>query len=241
MKMHWNRFVAVLAVIALSSTSAFALDWQALLRSEEGFLAEMGERATVVAPGVYEIQMKQGETARVAFGARGQEFDRAWVEAELFAALAVQAKATEPSKNLDRYIRRLEELAADLRPSTDRAAVTGSTCTFEYSLDGGLVAGDVFGKAKIGLGVDFGPQPPVYPNRSTSNLLVANLWGVCHEESASDSFVGGLGYAESEAHLPCTGSACQGWRSFNTVTESGCATGYRSLRRTGGNLFCQWL
>ncbi len=240
MKKHWIRFVAVLAVVALSSTSAFALDWQALLRSEEGFLAEMGERATVVAPGVYEVRMKQGETARVAFGARGQEFDRTWVEAELYAALGLQAKAEKPSKNLDRYIRRLEELAADLRPTPERAAVTGSTCTFEYSLDGGLVAGDVFGKASIGLGIDFGPQPPVYPNRSTSNLLIANLWGMCDEESASDSFVGGLGFATSEAHLGCAGSACQGWRSFNTVTETGCSTGYRSLRRSGGNLFCLW-
>lgn len=107
-------------------------------------------------------------------------------------------------------------------------------------IDGGLVPVDIFGKAKIGLGIEFGPQPPAYPNRSTSNLLLANLWGMCHAESASDSFVGGLGFASSEAHLGCTGSACQGWRSFNAITETGCSTGYRSLRRSSGNLVCYW-
>lgn len=245
MKKHWIRLVVCLVVAALPASKGFALDWQKLLASEETFLAEMGDRAVFVAPGVYEVREKGGIKVRVAFGAHGREFDRAWVEADLLASRALRDRSAEPSLQLEAHVRRLERLLENLQPVPEsRAAVTGTVCglsEFKYSLDGGLSSGQVFGKAKIGIGVDFSPPPPYYSDRYTDNFLVANRSGMCWEANGSDSFTGGgLGEANSEAYLSCSGTSCLGWRSFNEVNAANCSGGYRSLLRTGGNTACTW-
>lgn len=245
MKKHWIRLVVCLAVAAVPATQAFALDWQKLLASEETFLAEVGDRAVFVAPGVYEVRERGGIKVRVAFGAGGREFDRAWVEADLLAGRALRDRSAQPSLQLEAHVRRLERLLENLQSAPEsRAAVTGTVCglsTFTYSLDGGLSSGQVFGKAKIGIWIDFSPPLPYYSDRYADNFLVANRSGMCWEANGSDSFTGGgFGEANSVASLSCSGTSCLGWRSFNEVNAANCSGGYRSLLRTGGNTACTW-
>ena len=68
--------------------------------------------------------------------------------------------------------------------------------------------GQVFGKARIGIFIDFYPPLPYYSDRYTDNFLVANRSGTCWEANGSDSFTGGgFGEAYSEAFLSCSGAS----------------------------------
>ncbi|MEP7009226.1 MAG: hypothetical protein ABJC13_02785 [Acidobacteriota bacterium] len=242
-----KKFVVRLSVgfllAAFVHSPGFAFEGTGSIASEEAFLSSLGDRAIFVAPGVYEVKLNSKETMRVAFGDAGRQFDRARFEGELAKVQADLAQTAHPSRELLRKAHRLEDLIAGLRTPQTRAAVTGWTCPgttiqYTYSLDGYLTSGVVTAKAKIGLGVDFGPPPPSYPNRYADAYATAYRSPSCSENSvsASDSLTNGaLGFATATASASCSGT-CIAWETFSEVTQAGCTDGYRSLTRFGGSL-----
>jgi hypothetical protein len=243
MKMSAGRLVVSFLLAAFVHTAGFAFEGRGWLANEEAFLSSFGDRAIFVAPGVYEVRLNSKESMRVAFGDTGRQFDRARFEAQLDKVKTELAVTIHPSREQLRKLHRLEDLISGLQTPLVRAAVTGWTCPgaviqYTYSLDGKLAGGVVTAKANIGLGVDFGPPPPSYPNRYADAYATAYRGPYCSETSvsASDSVTNGaLGFANAVASASCSGT-CVAWETFSEVTQAGCTDGYRSLYRWGGSL-----
>ncbi|HXU31781.1 MAG TPA: hypothetical protein VN851_14500 [Thermoanaerobaculia bacterium] len=244
MKKFVVRFSVVFLLAAFVHSAGYAFEGTGSLASEEAFLASFGDRAIFVAPGVYEVRLNSKESMRVAFGDAGRQYDRTHFESQLDKLQAELAATTHPSHEQLEKLHRLEALIAGLQTPPTRAAVTGWTCPgaviqYSYSLDGYLSAGLVTAKARIGLGIDFGPAPPSYPNRYANAYATAYRGKLCQEisVSTSDSVTNGaLGFADTTASVICSTGTCVAWETFSTATQAGCADGYRSLYRWGGSL-----
>ena len=240
--------VGAFAIFALSP-AAFAKE-DHLLRSEEVFVARMGAKARPVAEGVYEVSLANGEIARVAFGEKGREYDRARLSASLDDAMASLSVA--PNPELERRIAKLETALKALAPHphlAGKTAVTGTTChddqvQFPFSLDGGYRVSwngpEVWGEASVGADVDFGPPPPRYRDRYAYSDVIAQISStLCQEADDQGSITNGsLGVASSSAVLSC--SNCRAWESFNAIYDIGCQDSYHSIDRRSGAFTCVW-
>jgi len=227
----------------LSAPAPLALDWKAVLESEDTFLAALGDRAVFVAPGVYEVTLGPSESARVAFGDEGRQFDRERFEARLAAAQDELARTANPSRNLLRKVHRLEDLVAALQTPSAKAAVTGTISdgveNYDWSLDGGISGGMVTGKASIAIYIDWNIASG-FRNRYADTYASVFRSVSCLETtvSASDARTDGLlGAASATASVSCTGN-CKAWETFSEVTLGGWSDGYRSLTRWGGLPIC---
>jgi len=199
----------------------------------------MNGRAVSVAPGVYEVDLTSGERIRVAFGEEGRRYDQVRLQEELRVAQASPQTAAQKRKIqvLNRALRGLAQ-----ESGMQKTAVTGSTCNFPFTLDGGytpkLVGGDTWGQASIGKDVGFSPPPPSYPGRSAYTYVATKAFPDQAEAYWDDDgpyyIWGVLGTVRTSAVVNC-GSAvwdCYSWESFSYVREYGCTAGYRSINRT---------
>jgi len=232
--------LALLALCLASSAATAQAGEEQRLQTEEGFVSRMNGRAVPVAPGVYEVDLTSGERIRVAFGEEGRRYDQARLQEELRVAKASPQTAAQKGKIrvLNRALRGL----ADQESGAQKTAVTGSTCTYPFTLDGGytpkLVGGDTWGNASIGKDIDFGPPLPYYPGRTAYTYVATKAFPDQAEAYWDDdgpySIWGTLGTVHTSAVVNC-GSAvwdCYSWESFSYVREYGCTGGYRSIDRT---------
>lgn len=231
-----------LATLSLASLGAPALAGEGhLLKTENGFLIRMGERALPVAPGVYEVTLSSGERVRVAFGDEGRHYDRARLQARLQEIEAGADNKMAQSKSVAVLTQALRGLEDDVTVE-GKAAVSGATCTYPYDMDGGhspgMVGGTTWGNASIGLGLDFGPPAPFYPKRSAytyveATAMLDQLYTSWNEDY--DEVIGGLGIASTSSSVNCGYAvwSCYSWESFSYVREYSCKGGYRSLTRIG--------
>ena len=227
----------LLATLVLASFGATV--WAGgdpLLKTEEGFVSRMGDRAVSVAPGVYEVKLESGERIRVGFGEAGRRFDQARLRAELREARRSPDAATQQHKIqvLTRALRGLETSYSAGR----EAASTGNTCSYGFSLDGGhtpwLVGGATWGEASIGLDVDFSPMPPSYPRHSAYTYVATSDGTNSVWDDDFDEVTVGHGYASTSAEVNCGYAVweCASWESFSYVMEDGCINGYHSIYRS---------
>jgi hypothetical protein len=233
------RLTLAALCLALCASTARAGE-EHLLQTEESFVARMNERAVSVAPGVYEVELPSGERVRVGFGEAGRRYDRDRLQAELQAAKAAPNAAVSNKRKIQVLTHALRGLA-DQAPGMEKSAVSGSTCNYPFTLDGGhtpgMVGGQTWGNASIGMGVDFGPPPPSYPKRSAYTYVATTAFlnqTAPYYSEDYDEVLSGLGTASTSATINC-GSAvwsCASWESFSYVRDYGCTTGYRSLRRS---------
>jgi hypothetical protein len=238
-------------ILLLGTGSATAMPNQLLLESEESFKAQLGDRAIQIAKGVYQVELLSGEQIRVAFGSEGLKHDIAWLRAEISTLHAQLARNSEDKPTasrlrlLTRALSRLEpQMAEPEKPRGSRQAVTayaaaeGSVCSgYIYRLDGGhnpgLVGGTTWGEAEVGPD-GFGPPAPAY--RCVAYSFVGSTDGYDNfywDEDTADE----MGYAYATASTDCGYSSwfCPTWESYNWIRNYGCAGGFRSIYRTGGN------
>lgn len=236
-----SRVILAALCLALCASTAQA-GQENLLQSEEGFVAQMNGQAAFVAPGVYEVTLTSGERIRVGFGEDARRYDQARLREELRAAKTAPDAAAQVKRIqvLTRALRGLAEEAA----GEQKTAVTGATCKYEFTLDGGhtpwLVGGSTWGNASIGRDVDFSPPaPPSYYPKRTAYTYVATTafpddpYPVYAEDF--DQILSGLGTASTSAEVNCGYGtwSCASWESFNYVREYYCTDGYRSIHRMG--------
>ena len=235
-----NRFILAMC-LALCASVAQA-GQENLLKSEEGFVALMQGRAIFVAPGVYEVTLDSGERIRVGFGEEARRYDQARLQQELREAKAAPDAAAQSRKiqGLTRALRGLVEEAAGGR----EAAVTGSTCKYLFTLDGGhtpwMVGGETWGNASIGQNIDFSPPAPpsYYPRRVAYTYVATTAYpgqATPYYASDFDEVLSGLGTASTSAAVNCGYGvwSCASWESFSYVWEADCSDGYRSIHRMG--------
>ena len=234
--------------------SAQAAPTSEMFASEETFLATWGERAHSVAPGVWTVETAPGIELRVAFGAQGLETDRAALREQVEAlelALVLDGATPELEKRAERQRVLLNRLDAVSAAPANKVAINGylNACFgYEFSLEGvyrtGSTGPEVYAYSLVGLGLDFGPYAPWYPNRYADTEIIArSTTGRCRYAYGTDSAThGGLGFAIASSRVACgsTGSNCAGWRASSWISVDGCADDYRSLTVSSGFLgFCE--
>jgi hypothetical protein len=254
----------VFALVACCVCSpAYARDNRNPFQSEEAFLAQMGEWAASVAPGVYRIQVSPLETIEVAFGQQGLDYDRARVQEEL-TALKAQLSQNPSDPKVRRELRqRIAERTSALaalwegdRPShragqginsiSGKAAVTGTVCGnfFNFSLDGGFTSaymgGSAWGQASISVDPEallIGPPAEIPAHRAYS--AVNTMDDSNNTYSSVDTQLvpqGSAATAQSSASVWCgLVFECPAWISYNWVNAYGCTDGYRRIYRTKVN------
>lgn len=235
-----SRLALAALCLTLCASSARAGE-ENLLQTEEGFVSQMNGRAVFIAPGVYEVDLTSGEKIRVGFGEEGRRYDQARLQAQLRATKAAPDAAAQKDKI--RVLTHALRGLADQAPGEQKAAVTGWTCNYPFTLDGGytpkLVGGDTWGNASIGVDLDFGPPaPPSYfPKRTAYTYVATTAFPDQTNPYYAENFqqiLSGLGTARTSAVVNC-GSAvwdCATWESFSYVRDYGCTNGYRSIDRT---------
>jgi len=233
-----SRALLVVASLFLAFCATTARAGQKnLLHSEEGFVAQMSGRAVFVAPGVYEVKLASGERIRVGFGEDGRRYDQARLRQELREAMAASDAAAQ-SRKIQVLTHALRGLA-DAASVDQKAAVTGWTCKYEFTLDGGfylaMIGGQSWGNASIGLDLDFGPPaPPSYFPKRTAYTYVSATGDNPFYAEDYDEVLSGLGTASTSAVVDC-GMVFDfsSWESFSYVREYNCTGGYRSIQRLG--------
>lgn len=223
-----------------------------MLASEEAFLATWGDRAHPAAPGVWTVETSPGIELRVAFGDKGLESDRAHLR-EQVEALELHFLNEGGTPALEKRAARLrtvlERLDAESSAAADKVAITGvvgQNCHYgtgyEFNLEGvyrtGSTGPEVYAYADVGLGLDFGPYAPWYPDRFAYTEIVARTkTNSCRYAFGADEETHGwLGIAIASSRIACgpAGWNCSGWRTESWTSVGGCADSYRSLSVSSG-------
>lgn len=233
-----TRFVLVLLLLLGAAGSATARPNQPLLRSEESFREQLGERAIPIAKGVYQVEIPSGEKIRVAFGRDGMKHEIEWLRSEISAL----RRSNDPSAAS--RLRVLSRALAKLAPRLPKKLITspvsedGTLCPgYFYHLDGshtpGLVGGTTWGEASVAPD-GFSPPPPAYPCAAYSFVITSDGYGNYPWDERYDQ---NLGAAWAAATVDCGYASwyCPTWESYNWVLNEGCADGFRSIYRYGTN------